>query len=440
MAGAGCAVRAREIAPLAVRVGRVPDPGLRADEAITGFDFAADDSGALHFVWAAMRSDSAGKPNLRTEVWYRRTEPGGTRWDPPVLLGVAWGAGPRLVIVGTNVHVLCGSLLRHWMSGDLGRRWTELPALREGPRVGIGAFDVQSLGDDSLVVACIGTSCHGADEGAEEFVQTLEVLTCLQGRIASSRSLVQAPGLADFASAPRIALIGGRVHVLAGLTGQYKHRETKHGRSVEYWRSRARLFDAVGDRGAAGEWAAARELPLPPGQAESIGDLAVLTRVEHPALFFCSYSVYVTEADDKGAWSRSTRLTPGEQPFLGSYQSSSVGVARAGARTRLVWIDRRFQKSDRSLLNPLGGIPWSDSPEWANNDVFTLDLPDHLDSLTVSRLPGPERLTQSLSRAERVVIRAVGERFCVAWSGREKVGHGVGTYGARPQIFFGYLP
>ena len=76
----GSAARSGRIDPLAVSVSHIPDPGLRTDESIDAFDFVTDESGSLHFVWSARRSDS-GKPwNKRTEVWYQRGDQGGTRW------------------------------------------------------------------------------------------------------------------------------------------------------------------------------------------------------------------------------------------------------------------------------------------------------------------------------------------------------------------------
>ena len=437
----GSSARSGRIAPLAVSVSHIPDPGLRTDESIDAFDFVTDESGSLHFVWSARRSDS-GKPwNKRTEVWYQRGDQGGTRWTRPFRLEAeqGWGAGPRIVIAGDRLHVLFGYSLRHWVSEDRGGTWSALPMLIEGHQLGAKSFDLLSLGDGSLLVAFLAPGLP-LDNATPNYSSALYVMRWSENGTSTPRALVQVDHGFVNPPTPRLALHRDRVHVVAGFRELLTRVQMANGRSTKVSTSRGRLFcTATAADSVLESWGSVEELPLPSRHGSSLGDLTVLTAENRLALFFCAYSLYFAQVDTGRVWSQSTRLTSDREPFTGSYESSSVGVARAGHRSRLVWIDARYRKSDRSLLNPLGGIPWSDSPEWRNNDVFTARLPDRLDSLATSGLPEPERLTQPLSQAQSVVIRALGERFCVAWNGRAKVGHGVESYGERPKIFFTLL-
>jgi hypothetical protein len=119
-------------------------------------------------------------------------------------------------------------------------------------------------------------------------------------------------------------------------------------------------------------------------------------------------------------------------------------VGAIGDRGRLVWIDTRFRKSDRHWWNPLGGVPWSDDPDWKNNDVLTIAVSDIV-ALSVSpvkanALIAPSRLTEQLSYANSARVRASRTRLFALWSGRSKVGKRLDTFGQKPRMFYTTLP
>lgn len=436
----GSAPESRELTPLPLRVSRVPDLGLEPDESIDAFDFVIDDSGSMHFVWSAMRSRPAKAGSSLTEIWYRQGTSDGTHWARPVCLGPGAILGPRIVIAGGKLHVLSGYKLRHWVSADRGATWSELAPVLDASGPKAVALDVCPLEDASLLVAFIGAEATGKDPPADE--QGALYITRWREQGASRVHLLsQVANPSQFLPAPKVMCHQGRVHVFAGLNEPVVPKEVANGRSRALPTQRGRLLHVTSaDGGLTEGWGPVQELPLPPHREWSVGDLAVLPLQRRVALFFSAYSVYLTMVDTNGVHSPNVRLTPDDEPFVGSYASASVGVAQSGSRVRLVWIDSRYRKSDRTPLMPLGGVPWSDSPEWCNNDVFTVCLPSNLDSVATAHPPKAARVTQPLSQASRVVIRAAGEHFCVAWNGRERVGHGPASAGAPPELFFTFLP
>ena len=119
-------------------------------------------------------------------------------------------------------------------------------------------------------------------------------------------------------------------------------------------------------------------------------------------------------------------------------------MGAVGSRGRLVWIDTRFRKTDRHWWNPLGGVPWSDEPDWKNNDVLSVAVSDVF-ALSAGRIQpkagtAPARLTEELSYASCARVRASKTRLFVLWSGRTKVGKRLDTYAQRPRLFYTTLP
>jgi hypothetical protein len=148
-------------------------------------------------------------------------------------------------------------------------------------------------------------------------------------------------------------------------------------------------------------------------------------------LFFNSVLLYEIVSDINGAWSRCIAVAPTKQARSPSgYSTSSPSIAAKNGTGVLAWIDTRYRRSDQSWFNPFGGIPWSDNPDWANNDVLALRL---------NSSESPHRLTQDGAYAEQVRARAGKDEIYVAWAGRAKVGKTQKAYNEPPRILFTVL-
>lgn len=98
-----------------------------------------------------------------------------------------------------------------------------------------------------------------------------------------------------------------------------------------------------------------------------------------------------------------------------------------------MWIDDRYRRTDRTLLNPLGGIPWSDYPDWPNNDILSISVED---LIRTPQTATPEILTPNMSYASRLRTRVAGDKVYVMWVGRKKVGKNLDSAGAPPAVFY----
>jgi hypothetical protein len=121
-------------------------------------------------------------------------------------------------------------------------------------------------------------------------------------------------------------------------------------------------------------------------------------------------------------------------------RTSSIEPATRGDSGQVIWIDTRFGRTDRSPLNPLGGVPWSDSPDWPNNDVFALPLRAILHAGTGAEKLTPVRLTNDLSLTRCVRAHATADAVYVVWAGWTKIDR-AGSYRAAPMsIHYARLP
>jgi hypothetical protein len=141
------------------------------------------------------------------------------------------------------------------------------------------------------------------------------------------------------------------------------------------------------------------------------------------------------------AWSSSYSVAQPNTDPLSNYQRvSSINAATRGDKGQLAWIDSRYQRSDKTLLNPLTWIPWVSDPGWENNDVLAAPLSEVIRDRAIARTLQPMRLTKDLSYAEFVRARAEKDRLYVVWSGRNKVGKEITSANQPPEIFYTTLP
>jgi hypothetical protein len=155
-------------------------------------------------------------------------------------------------------------------------------------------------------------------------------------------------------------------------------------------------------------------------------------------VFYTSGFLYLTKSEDGRSWDQASTLV-GVHTWLGPAQIRSVSVAARGDAGQLLWIDERFQHSDRTPRNPLG-LPWLLTADWANNDVLALPLSILEQPLRAPIERKPARLTRDLSFAAALRVRAGKTPIYAIWPGRVRVGKQPGSFGKPPTIFFQSLP
>ena len=192
-------------------------------------------------------------------------------------------------------------------------------------------------------------------------------------------------------------------------------------------------------------------------QAQEVGPLKVETLKAHDWLvtdveaarlegdvliYYCAGAFYCTRSIGSNGWTSPVRVAaPPEDPSSPSYLALSPSAASNGQKGLLTWIDTRFHRSERTASNPLGGVPWSDYPDWVNNDLFSLPL-SAFPVRGLADVPTlvPSRLTQELSFARVVESRVHGDSVHVIWAGRAKVGRAERDADEPPRLFHLVLP
>jgi hypothetical protein len=302
-------------------------------------------------------------------------------------------------------------------------------------------FDAIAAGDD-FVVAWVSTERSRTQEGN---IDERLVLRCARG--SDSNPSATAPlhvveGAPPEQPAPCLARFGGRLHLAWAVNELSSQASTAGGREATTFTSRAEIlyFHSL-DGGST--WAGPRSVLAAaqsgstsgPSRFSQIADLKLLALSNGVHLFFNCFGLHQAHSSDGLSWGPPRALAPHKASISGTHQSFSVSVVESSGRGRLFWVDERFQASDRTLTNPLGGFPWSDAPQWANNDVFSLRLSPLLHDAGGSGLPKLERLTQPLSYARKVVGCMDREGIVVAWAGRARVGKEEESAEENPQIF-----
>ena len=118
------------------------------------------------------------------------------------------------------------------------------------------------------------------------------------------------------------------------------------------------------------------------------------------------------------------------------YTASTISAASMHGEGRVVWADPRYRRSDVTPLKPFGGWPWSDRPQWSNNDLFYLSFAP----TRPGGRPRPLRLTPDLSQVTTAVVRPVPKGFVVMWAGRSRVGKDATSAQQPPAVFMEVLP
>jgi hypothetical protein len=415
-------------------------PGSEADltGAIPALDVLVGVRGSWHLVWVVSTPGQAGR------LFYARGEGGGQVWTSPRPIAdhVMGRDAVRILQTDAGLHVLFDKTLRHLLSRDAGITWQEQEPFVGQRRVSTDFFDAVTVGDQ--IVAIYLTHPRVAFDPRERTGNADQVVYAARWSVrtgAASAPIASFPASLFPPLAPRLVADSQRLHLLCAIQAERRGGPSVHGK-LYYLRS-----DDAGvgwsepvDVLAAGTGAPTHGQSDP--QAIQGIEIIVDRHIGGIMVLYADAHVYVTESPDGRRWSPPVRVSRRRRRGPGAtYGSRSVGAATADSGGRIVWIDTSHRRSDRSWLNPLGGFPWSDDPDWSNNDIMMLPLGAVRARVSAARsIPTPERLTPDQSFVRVVRVRASADSWLVVWSGRRKVGRRLDTYGERPRLFFATPP
>jgi hypothetical protein len=445
----GCITRAgsEEIPQMAVRVSEVPRVELDVAGDIPAIDFAVDEKESLHVVWRGVFSNSEGAPLNSDKILYVRGDGGGATWSQPITVGDNTLSDNIVrVLMGRDLlHILFGRKLRHFVSSDGGGSWRELAPLIPNQESRADVFDAVVV-DDSLIVTYLfhPRAAYDVDKRAPKDDQKLYVARWRPAETSAPTLIDTFPASLDGPPPPRMVADGNRIHLMCGMNA-----ERRNGVAVGI---EGKLFYLRSDDGGI-TWSSPVEASVGArkgatssgsGDIQTLGSIELLPAQGRLYAFYHDTLLFMTHTTDGTNWSPAVEIGyKGRTGSLATYHSDSASVAAVGNQGRLAWIDTRFRKTDRGP-NLLGGVPWSDEPDWRNNDILTIPVSDFLALSTsgaqVKARSAPERVTEQLSYANTVRVRASKTRLFLLWSGRSKVGKQMDTFGRKPRLFYTTLP
>jgi hypothetical protein len=422
--------------PQVGHVQQVPGGSLRVHDSIEALDFTVVGERVLHLAWIAAIADS-GRPGVRErQLWYQREDMGADSWTTPTRLASShdpnWGVG--IAAHGDEVHIVLGGGLRHFVSTTDGAAWQETPPLVGPGQVPVTAFALAAV-DSGFVLATISPEQRVGEDWSTARLGVWD------RRLSGDR--VEAPVLIATYSGryrdrptPRLLVAGDSLYLVYGLIEEDPTQQAGG--------PTAHLF-CTRRPARRGGWSAPVEIgPLStPGASrngsdkpEGVGEMEVARLGGRLLVFFTSQVIYATASRPDGSWAPCTAVAPEERSATWSgCAMASPTAAVADEAGLLVWIDTRYRHTDRTLANPLGGVPWSDNPDWADNAVLALPLAEALSPAAGTLSRGIVRLTGDLAYARVVRARAGAKSIYVVWAGRAKVGKNLDSYGVPPCLF-----
>jgi hypothetical protein len=358
---------------------------LDVDDEISALDATLDTAGHLHVAWV---EDIAPAPGALPQPRLRHAALGREGWSPPRTVGEE--SGPvHLLALGDGIHLIAGPRLRHRVSRDGGRSWSdrgELVPTEQRGRVFSAALGTP----EGLVVAWwlhprTPWETEMRDASHRQRLYVLDLRRPTAGpQVAADVEPSMAPP-----AAPSLAVAAGRLHLATALNLE-RPVGGAGGTGVV-----ARIVHLAED--GRGGWSP--PVDVLPGDGLLNRDVRAVDLAADDGSLLCAwsaYGVYLSTSADGAEWSTPHHVNPYDtQASLGQLLSGDVTLTTANA-ARLTWIDGRYTRSDRRWWNPLGGLPWSDDlPFWANRDVFT-------QAAEAAASSPPSRLTLPLSSAEHL--------------------------------------
>ena len=396
----------------------IPGTSAPLNDSIDNVDFCFDGNEHLHLVWTVSEH---GRQSI--EARYQRLDMRTGTWAYPSVLGKCEPGPIRIVDASSGLNVIASRDLHHWVSPDSGQTWLSKGDLGGDSRRSITGFDA-TADKGELLVTYIASLRQAYQPRSESKVV---IGTVRDSGLRSELTVFQGSHARPIC--PRLLLKGDSlllVYAVSSNTGADTGTKSRI------------LMLRSGDDGMT--WSQPREV-WPIGDAARFPFIEQLdaTIVEGTIVVFYRAGVlFSLRSTGPTSWTSPVRVAvPPPSPSTRSYQAYSPSCASNGHGGRVAWIDTRFTRSEQTAVNPLGGIPWSDQPEWANNDVFSLPLRPYAEIAdgSVPAAP-PIRHTPDLSQASSVRTAIHGNSAYVIWAGRAKVGRSARDAGEVPQLFY----
>lgn len=370
---------------------------------IDAVDFTVDDERILHLIWHVRIGDNHSSYVESQQVWYRRCDLRSDTWGAPHLLASGrddvYGP-PRIVRTGDTLHVIVPYQLTHFVSGDSGSTWNESTPMLS-PNSYIAQYPDVAVDGDSIILAYASRKKGDPVEGA------LFVSTWCHGAAGSDVVLRKAELDAIVFAKPHLNVVDGTRHVFLAVN----HPHTWRG-VLSHWQSIA------GDGWSPPDSSQWPEEVYHPPNSSTVYEYAAANVGSTCVAFAGNWALHCI------TWrlGESTRVsrTVAEVPdrwLSADRRTSMIQTAFNGHGGQVIWVDTRFGRTDRTPLNPLGGIPWSDAPDWPNNDVFALPIEKILQAGDDAGHLVPLRLTRDLSVTQCLRAHTTSRSVYAVWAG-----------------------
>lgn len=397
---------------------------LNSKDEIDGLDLAPGSSGALHLVWRE-RYGLYGGNARHDRILYRRGHGRPLRWDPPIVISDKAIGTPQVAIASDGVHVFAGAHLTHWALPEGGG-----PVSARGDMLGseaplAGAFDAVGIGD--AVTIFYLASDRSRDRNAYSLRWSADAGT--------SSAVVEtlSPGAPAVQPLPR--LLSGAGNALAAVWANNSLVERLDDRTgVTTYRSGGHVH-AAWSRNGGRSWERVGKVTTTP-LASPVGAVTIAGTPAAPVIAYGATSLLFSRWGEDG-WEPPITLIKPE--FFSAGSRAAIAATQCAEGFALTWTDKRNQGTDRRWWKPLGGVPWSDSPDWINNDLFVL-LGNAATRALAGEPASPRRLTVSGSLTSEVAIAHRDGELIVLRVGRADARKSPDDAGAMPAIEQSSIP
>lgn len=413
----------------------IPGAGGVPGKTLDALDLAVGPGDTLHVVWRESGHPvTGGLPHRRT--LYARGERGGASWTQPEELAAASGEVPRILRGHDTVHLLAGRRLVHLRRDDGGSWQSSGQVLPQGSLAAEGlipGFAYFGIAVDAVPTTrglTVATLARHRNNGP----LFLEVVSGWPTSPVGQR-LAQWPDAAPQQPAPSLVIAGRSTHLLWAVGEELRQTVRRGSGTVEIYSTRARLFYRRSDDDGT-SWHPAKELTESlDSRPEAITDVKLIVEADGLFALFASRGLFLSRSKNGRDWSPPVRIA-GYREASGSTATGTWSVTTSA--DAIAWIDERFQSTDRRWWKPLGGWPWSDSPDGITNDVFFLPLRDLRGDPRESLQP--RRLTPPDSHAFLTRLGASPTGLHLVWSGRQLATPTVDADSAPFEIFHLVVP
>lgn len=397
------------------------ESGLKSEDEIGGFDFAAGIDGSLHLVWSETTGLYGGR-RRHSRILYRRGDGNPLRWGPPIVVADGRIGKPQVVASQNGVHVIAGARLHHWILPANGG-----PADDQGDLLGSDAaiadtFDATAVGDAIVVLFLT------ADRRSP-----VQNVYSLRWTSTGEDAQVVAPLAPQASVNPQPRLLRGKGEQLLAVWASNslgkRWDESTGSEAVSSMGQVHASWSADGGR----SWR-----PYSAVNAKPFGNIAAVAvagQLDAPIAVYGATKLLASR-EQNSTWGPSIALSEHRVDQLAGL---SISATQCGESVAVAWVDERNRGTDRRWWKPLGGWPWSDSPDWINNDLFVLTGKSSAAAfkgvaVQPRRLTPPESLTTGVAIAQRE-----GE-LLVLRAGRARVRKAPGDANAPPEIQQSRIP